>query len=46
MTKSRVILTPTTSHRLKHPIVSPLISAATPETVLDPTALYTCDLLP
>ncbi|WP_431045377.1 tyrosinase family protein [Streptomyces sp. P1-3] len=33
-------------HRLKDPIVSPLGSAATPETVLDPTALYSYDLLP
>lgn len=33
-------------HRLKDPIVSPLGPAATPETVLDPTALYTYDRLP
>ncbi|WP_190199502.1 tyrosinase family protein [Streptomyces djakartensis] len=32
-------------HRLKDPIVSPLGSAATPETVLDPTSLYTYDQL-
>ncbi|MFE9775541.1 tyrosinase family protein [Streptomyces sp. NPDC005931] len=33
-------------HRLRDPIVSPLGPAATPETVLDLTALYTYDRLP
>ncbi|MET8702903.1 tyrosinase family protein [Kitasatospora sp. NPDC058032] len=33
-------------HRLKDPIVSPLGSSATPESVLDSTAVYTYDVLP
>ncbi|MFF2952962.1 tyrosinase family protein [Kitasatospora sp. NPDC057965] len=33
-------------HRLKDPIVSPLGASATPESVLDSTAVYTYDVLP
>ncbi|GAA1382567.1 hypothetical protein GCM10009639_01850 [Kitasatospora putterlickiae] len=33
-------------HRLKDPIVSPLGSSATPEAVLDSTAVFTYDVLP